>query len=443
MSTVNELIPSYRHILHTFITQSDGKQIISHQIESFNQFIEVDIPEIIHMANPITSYGSPEIPLAGPRSALATATGLSTTAANALMGTAVDGTFVTGKKVQYEYEVTLEFEKISIRKPTIFENNGAIHPMMPNDARLRNLTYAAPLNVDVKVTTTFIDHTRNSIRESNVRIFPNVHLGKIPVMVGSKYCLLHDQKHVHPAKMGECAEDVGGYFIIQGGERAMISMERMSENRPFVFRNGRGNVKEMEVVEIKCIGPDNDQVPKSNTVKIVYHPKNQLITMLRVTVPRIKTDIPIIILFRALGLLADKDIYELILGKEYDPCYDPIMTETILESSSICTTEQALAWLAEYTNTWSVKSQKQSNVQDILSEELFPQIGGKEMNYEKACFLAHMVRKVLWTSSKRIPTDDRDAYPNKRVDIPGFLLADLFRKTYNNRMVKDMKAALS
>jgi DNA-directed RNA polymerase II subunit RPB2 len=443
MSTINERIPSYRHILHTFITQSDGKQIISHQIESFNQFIEVDIPEIVHMANPITSYGSPEIPLAGPRSALATATGLSTTAANALMGTSVDGAFPTGKKVQYEYEVTLEFEKISIRKPTIFENNGAIHPMMPNDARLRNLTYAAPLNVDVKVTTTFIDHTRNGIRESNVRIFPNVHLGKIPVMVGSKYCLLHDQKHVHPAKMGECAEDVGGYFIIQGGERAMISMERMSENRPFVFRNGRGNVKEMEVVEIKCIGPDNDQVPKSNTVKIVYHPKNQLITMLRVTVPRIKTDIPIIILFRALGLLADKDIYELILGKEYDPCYDPIMTETILESSSICTTEQALAWLAEYTNTWSVKSQKQSNVQDILSEELFPQIGGKEMNYEKACFLAHMVRKVLWTSSKRIPTDDRDAYPNKRVDIPGFLLADLFRKTYNNRMVKDMKAALS
>ena len=228
---MTDSLPSYRHILEKFITQSNGKQIISHQIESFNQFMEVDIPEIIHMANPITSYGSPEIPLAGPRSALATATGLSTTAANALMGTAADGNAVLGKKIQHEYEVTLEFEKISIRKPTIFENNGAIHPMMPNDARLRNLTYAAPLNIDVKVTTTFIDHTRNSIRESNVRVFPNVHLGKIPVMVGSKYCLLNDQLHVHPSKLGECAEDVGGYFIVQGGERAMISMERMSENR--------------------------------------------------------------------------------------------------------------------------------------------------------------------------------------------------------------------
>ena len=440
---MSEFIPSYRNILETFITQSDGKHIISHQIESFNQFIEVDIPEIIHMSNPITSYGSPEIPLAGPRSALATATGLSTTAANALMGTSVDGASSLGKKVHHEYEVTLEFEKISIRKPTIFENNGAIHPMMPNDARLRNLTYASPLNVDVKVTTTFINNSRNGIRESNIRIFPNVHLGKIPVMVGSKYCLLHDQKHLHPSKLGECTEDVGGYFIIQGGERVMISMERMSENRPFVFRNGRGNSKEMEIVEIKCIGPDNDQVPKSNTIKIVYHPKNQLITMLRATIPRIKTDIPIVILFRALGVLADKDIYELIVGYENDPTYDPIIIESILEASTVTTQEQAFTWLIEHTNSWSMKFHKQNNVKDIISEELFPHIGGSDMNYEKACFLAHMTRKALWTSTQRIPIDDRDAYPNKRVDIPGFLLADLFRKTYNNRMVKDMKGALS
>ena len=442
VSSVADQLPHYRHVLKSFITQSDGKQIISHQIESFNQFIEVDIPEIIHMSNPITAYGSPEIPLAGPRSALATATGLSTTAAHALMGTTADGA-VAGRTVQHEYEVTLEFEEISIRKPTIFENNGAIHPMMPNDARLRNLTYAAPLNMDVKVTTVFIDHTRNGIRETNVRVFPHVHLGKIPVMVGSKYCLLHDQKHVPPAAMGECPEDMGGYFIVQGGERAMISMERMSENRPFVFRNGRGSVKELEVVEIKCIGPDNDQVPKSNTVKIVYHPKNQLLTMIRVTVPRIKTEIPIVILFRALGVLSDREICELILGGEDEPAYDSVMTETIMEAGAIQTNEQALAWIGEHTHTWSSKSYKPNNIADILSEELFPHIGGKEMNYEKACFLAHMARKALWTSTKRIPIDDRDAYPNKRVDIPGFLLADLFRKTYNNRMVKDMKAALS
>jgi DNA-directed RNA polymerase II subunit RPB2 len=439
--STESVLPTYRHLLDAYFKESD---ILAHQIDGFNQFVETDIPEIISMANPIMSRGSPEIPLAGPRSALAAATGLSTTAANALIQqqqTPAESAVV--RTVNHEYEVSLEFEKISIRKPTNFENNGAIHPMLPNDSRMRNMTYAAPLNVDVKVTTTFIDHTRGSIRESKVRVFPNVHLGKIPIMVKSKYCLLNDQKHVEPRRLGECPEDLGGYFIVMGGERAMISMERMSENRPFVFRNGRGNAKDKEIVEIKCIGPDNDQVPKSNAVKIVYHPKNNLVTMLKATIPRIRTDIPLWILFRALGIETDKAIYELILGPGGDPVYSNIMEESIQEASSITKKAVAIEWLSQHISSWSAKSQRQMVVSDILAEELFPHIGGAEMEYEKACFLAHMARKVLWVSSQRITKDDRDAYPNKRVDIPGFLLADLLRKTYNNRMVKDMRACLS
>ncbi len=136
-------IPSYRHILDVYFGQSDGRQILHHQIESFNQFMEHDIAEIIHMVNPITVRGSPEIPLAGPRSALASATGLSTTAANALMGGAMPVGEVPAPAAivaNHEYEISVTFEKVTIRKPTIFENNGAVHPMLPNDARLRNLT---------------------------------------------------------------------------------------------------------------------------------------------------------------------------------------------------------------------------------------------------------------------------------------------------------------
>jgi len=472
MATPVQALPGYRHYLSSFMAQSNGRHILAHQIESFNEFVEKDIPDIITMANPIVSRGSPEIPLAGPRSALAAATGLSTTAANALIhvgsaakaavaaaataavaATAATNTVVSetattatttttvAKPISHEYEVSMELEKISIRSPTIYENNGAVHPMLPNDARLRNHTYAAPLNVDVKVTTTFIDHTRGGIRESKVRVFPHVHLGKVPIMVGSKYCLLFNQSHREAKAMGECAEDIGGYFIVMGGERAMISMERMSENRPFVFRNGRGNVKDKEVVEIKCIGPDNDQVPKSNAVKIVYNPKNNLLMSLKATIPRIKTDIPLWILFRALGVEADQDIYDLIVAN--DTSYDNIMEESIQEASTISKKAEAIQWLSQHISSWSAKSQRQMLVTDILAEELFPHIGGSGLEYEKACFLAHMCRKVLWVSSQRIPKDDRDAYPNKRIDIPGFLLADLMRKTYNNRMVKDMRACLS
>jgi DNA-directed RNA polymerase II subunit RPB2 len=451
-SSTESVLPSYRHYLNTYFSEAS---ILAHQLDGFNQFVEMDIPEIISMANPITSKGSPEIPLAGPRSALAAATGLSTTAANALiqqqqqgLGNTVVTVAPTGvgavpRTVNHEYEVSLEFEKISLRKPTIFDNNGAVYPMLPKNARDCNYTYASPLNVDVKVTTTFIDHTRGSIRESKVRVFPNVHLGKIPIMVRSKYCLLNDQKHIAPRELGECAEELGGYFIVMGGERAMVSMERMTENRPVVFRNGRGNAKDKEVVEIKCIGPDNDQVPKSNAVRLVYHPKNNLVTMLKATIPRIRTDIPLWILFRALGIETDKAIVQLILGPDGDPVYDNIMEESIQEASSITTKVLAIEWLSQHISSWSAKSQRQMVVSDILAEELFPQIGGASQEYEKACFLAHMCRKVLWVSSQRIQKDDRDAYPNKRVDIPGFLLADLMRKTYNNRMVKDMRACLS
>jgi DNA-directed RNA polymerase II subunit RPB2 len=438
-------LPSFKHILGVYFEQRDGRQIISHQIESFNDFLTNQVPLIIKQSSPIVVRGSPEVALSGPRSALASATGLSTTAANALMGLAgVASPTTTSIGIQHEYEVNLEFQNVTIRKPTIFENNGSVQPMMPNDARLRNLTYAAPLFVDVRVTTTMIDNTRGGAKEIRQRVFPNVHLGKVPVMVGSDYCLLRDQSYFHPSALGECAEDVGGYFIIQGGERVIISQERMSENRPFVFRNNRNTAKEVEVVEIKSIGPLMDQVPKSNAVKIIYNPKNPQLHLLRATIPRLKAEIPLFILFRALGIQSDKDIVDLILGPEGDTTYNSVLNESMMEAIDIQTQEDAFTYLSRPTimNTWSGKNNRPAVIDDILADELFPHVGGTDTMYEKACLLAHMTRKVLWITSRRLTIDDRDAYQNKRVDLPGFLLSNLFRTYYTGKMVKDIKATL-
>jgi DNA-directed RNA polymerase II subunit RPB2 len=437
------MIPSYRHVLDLYFKQSEGRQIVSHQLESFNHFMDIDIPEIVQQVNPLIVRGSPETPLSGPRSALASATGLSTSAANALMGRTSEA-MATSAAAKHEYEVALMFENVSLRKPTIFENNGAILPMMPNDARMRNLTYASPLFVDVRIRTTFIDNTKGGERQVRERLFPNVHLGKIPVMVGSKYCLLHDQKHLTPIALGECAEDFGGYFIVGGGERVIIAQERMAANRPVVFRNNRNPTKEVEVIEVKSIGPDNDQVPKSNAVKIMYHPKNPQIHLLRATMPRVKTDIPLWILFRALGVTKDQEVCELIIGPETDGTFDALMTESIMEAAEIRTQEAALTWLSTHVNSWSSRTTKQMRIEDILSLELFPHIGLKpEFNYAKACFLAHMARKVMWVASARMPNDDRDAYPNKLVDLPGFLLANLFRTYFTTKMIKDIRSSLA
>jgi len=439
------MYPSYHSVLNKYFSQCEGRHIIFHQIESFNTFMDIDIPEIIKNVNPIIVRGSPEVPLSGPRSALASATGLSTSAANALMGFKADSTTALGGP-KFEYEIHMSFENLAFRKPTIFENNGAVLPMMPNDARLRNLTYASPLFVDVRIKTIFIDNTKEGQRTMRERLFPNVHMGKIPVMVGSKYCLLHDQTYVHPKVLGECSEDAGGYFIISGGERVIISQERMSENRPFVFRNNKSNNKDIEAIEVKSIGPDNDQVPKSNMVKIVYHPKNSQIHLLKANIPRIKNDIPLFILFRAFGVTNDRDIHDLILGKDSDPSYFSLFDESMQEANFIKTQEEAKCYIANEMNNSSSKASKHNTmkVQDLLHNEVFPHIGLTESdNYAKACYLSHMTRKLLWVDSGKISIDDRDAYPNKRVDLPGFLLASLFRTYFNNKMVKDIRSGLS
>jgi len=448
-------VPNHSKILDSFFQQMDKKQIISHQIESFNHFILHDVPEILQATNPVVIKGSPEIPLSGPRSVLAAATGLSTSAANALMGqktedaatvaaaaAAAQAATVQRAAVRYEYEVQIEFEKPQLRKPTIFENNGAVLPMLPNDARLRNLTYASPLTVDIKVTTIRTDNV-DGRTATHQRVFPNAHLGKIPVMVGSSLCLLKEQKHVHPMDLGECPEDVGGYFIVGGGERTIISQERMSENRPVVFRNNRNPAKEWEVIEVKSIGPMNEQVPKSNSVRIQYHPKNQQIMYLRATIPRMKTEIPLFILFRALGVLEDEKIVKMILGNDQDQVFEGLIVESITEAAAVLTQEDALMWMKRHLNVWTSKPARTITVEDLLRDELYPHIGGLEESYEKACFLAHMTRKLLWVAYKRINNDDRDAYPNKRVDSPGFLLANLFRTFFQVKMLKDMKASIA
>ena len=444
------------NILDTYFRQMEGKQIIAHQIESFNHFILHDVPEILQAMNPVIIKGSPEIPLSGPRSALASATGLSSSAAAALMGhtannsaaavaAAAEAAAVIAAaraSVHYEYEVQIEFEKPQLRKPTIFENNGAVLPMLPNDARLRNLTYASPLTVDVKTTITRTDN-KTGQKVLHQRVFPNVHLGKIPVMVGSRLCLLKDQKHVHPMDLGECPEDVGGYFIVGGGERAIISQERMSENRPVVFRNNRNQAKEWEVIEVKSIGPLNEQVPKSNSVRIQYHPKNQQIMYLRATIPRMKSEIPLFILFRALGVIEDETIVKMILGNDQDQMFESLITESICEAASVLTQDDALLWIKRHINVWTGKPTRAVTVEDLLKDELYPHIGGLDEAYEKACFLAHMTRRLLWVAYKRINNDDRDSYPNKRVDSPGFLLGNLLRTFFQVKMLKDMKASIA
>jgi len=363
-----------------------------------------------------------------------------------------------------EVEACIEFANVEIRKPTIFENNGAITPMYPNDARLRNMTYAAPVYTDVIATYTMRTPppvgsppgTEPTVTVSR-RTLPHVQVGRIPIMVGSDFCLLSDTPEKTPRELGECSEDVGGYFIVQGGERVIISQERMSENVPFVFRNNKVRNKESEVIDVKSIGPDNEGAPKSLSVKIVQHGKNAINPEhIIVTCPRIKEEIPLFIMMRALGIGSDKDIIELICGPiDGDVPYAMIFQECMEEASSVTTQEKAHEWLAtklgsgggsreSYSaNTMqSTRQPKIATIKEVLAEECLPHIGGGDMMYEKACYIAFIAKKVLDVFSGKVRHDDRDAYPNKKVELPGNLMGNLFRYLFSTKVVKHLKTFL-
>ena len=448
----------YRNLLELYFAQHNNRQIVYHQISSFNHFMDAEVSQTILRSCPIRVTGSPDLNLTG-----------TTRAAAGTAGTAIRVSIEPSddngqsKKAEpthpREVEVCVEFANVQLRKPTIFENNGAVTPMYPNDARLRNMTYAAPIYTDI--IATFTMRTPNPdggepTIEIRRRTLPHVHVGKIPVMVGSKYCILYDTPEKTPREMGECSEDVGGYFIVQGGERVMISQERMAENMPFVFRNNKVRNKEMEVIDVKSIGPDNEGSPKSMSVKIVCHTKNSIAPEhIRITCPRIKAEIPLFIMMRALGICSDKEIIELICGSVENP-YAMIFQECIEDAGDVTTTEKAHEWLAgnlgngggsreSYsTNTLhTAKPSRVSTIKEVLAEECLPHIGGGSMLFEKACYIAFITKKVLDVFTGKVPHDDRDAYPNKKVELPGNLMGNLFRYLFGTKVIKDMKSSLT
>jgi DNA-directed RNA polymerase II subunit RPB2 len=478
VSTAMTTPTMYRNLLELYFAQNNGRQIVDHQIASFNHFMTVEVPQTILRSCPIRVTGSPDLSLTGTTRAAAgtagTAIRVSVEGAEdgptPMNSTKPGGPLLTaaapeiGAPPPREVEVCMEFANVQIRKPTIFENNGAVTPMYPNDARLRNMTYAAPVYTDIIATYTMRVPRPSSAVGAPIeydtivkrRTLPHVHVGRIPVMIGSNYCLLYDTPEKTPRELGECEADVGGYFIVQGGERVVISQERMSENIPFVFRNNKARGKEVEVIDIKSIGPDNEGAPKSLSVKVVQQAKGSIAPEhIIVTCPRIKAEIPLFVMLRALGLGSDRDIIELICGSMDNP-YMMIFKECIEAAAGITTQAAAHEWLATnigsgggsresyMANTLqSAKPPRTATVCDILAEECLPHIGGSDMLYEKACYIAFITKKVLDVFTGVIPHDDRDAYPNKKVELPGNLLGNLFRYLFGTKVVKDMKTSIT
>jgi DNA-directed RNA polymerase II subunit RPB2 len=318
----------------------------------------------------------------------------------------------------------LEGNEVFINKPTIVED-GEARLLYPNEARLRDMTYQSELfaNIHIVIRSSTIGQPEKIIE----KVFKNVKIGAIPIMLHSKLCVLHDQHSDVLREMGECPYDQGGYFVVDGKEKVIVAQERIATNRVFITQSK--DIKYSYEGLIRCTSIENPLFPKTTYLYVNdVRPNSEMVdNAVYIAIPNVMKPIPIFILFRALGIESDKQIMEYIM---YD-VNDPINTKmleflrySVIDSHDVYSQEEALAYIAKYVEYNSLDRLKYTLVND-----LFPNVGHNFKN--KALFLGHIVSKIVRVALGASQETDRDNFQYKRVDISGFLLANLFRDYYN------------
>jgi DNA-directed RNA polymerase II subunit RPB2 len=398
-------------IIETYFKGQHLDRLIRHQLESYNNFVSYQIQKTIEMFNPVRITSEQDY---------------------------------DAKSGKYSLEIYVTFENFHIYRPQIHENNGATKLMFPQEARLRNFTYASAMTIDMNLK--FM--VRNGPNLENIQTFyknlPKIHIGKLPIMLKSNICVLNQYKHVDNSHTGECKFDAGGYFIINGSEKTVLGQERAAENRVYCFNVSKNNTKYTWMAEVKSV-PDFKCISPKQINMMISSKNNGFGCPLYLQLPRVKQPLPLFIVFRALGVLSDKDICEHILldiDDEKNKELLKALQASIIESNTCMTKEDAIKYITSYVMFTPINMDKETGIRkkaeftaDILSNDLFPHCTTVE---QKIYFLGYTANMLLKTSFDLIKQDDRDSYLNKRVDLTGALLNNLFRN-YFNKLVKDME----
>jgi DNA-directed RNA polymerase subunit B len=319
--------------------------------------------------------------------------------------------------------------------PEVKEANGATHELSPMEARLRNLNYQAPIFLEFTVIKDGIEQEPEKVT-----------IGNLPVMAKTKQCLLHKDNIVREGEIGgeeyekaltnngEDICDPGGYFIIGGIERVLMSLEDLAQNRVMVEYSERYG-RRVEIAKVFS------QKEGYRALTVLELKKDG---MLIVTLPNATSHVPIVILMKALGMEKDEDIYNAIVT---EPSMANIVYANIEECQNkklyppdgIFTTEDALQWLQKKFATGQAKEYRGKKVEGIIDRSLLPHLGDtSEHRLKKSIFLGRMARSVLELSLGKRTEDDKDHYANKRLKLAGDLMEDLFRVAFTS-LIKDLK----
>jgi DNA-directed RNA polymerase II subunit RPB2 len=311
-------------------------------------------------------------------------------------------------------------DKIYFGKPIIYDESHA-HYMYPNQARLRNMTYGFTIHYDVDVEFTFYVGDQK-IQETIV--LEKIYLGKFPIMLHSKLCVLRGMSTDVRFNAGECKNDLGGYFIIDGKEKVILCQEKFADNMLYV-RKGKDDDVYSYSCEVRSVSEDVSKPIRYTSVRMVAPDSKYSNNQIVVDIPNVRKPIPLFILMRALGVLSDKSIIEnCLLDLEKNSDLIDSFIPSVHDANRIFCQKTALEFIATFT-----KRQTVSSVLDILMNYFLPHIG--ENNFlDKAYYIGFMVNKILMVSKGLEPPTDRDNFKFKRVETSGNLLYQLFREYY-------------
>lgn len=398
-------------IIDSYFKGKHLEQLVRHQIESYNDFVTHQIPKTISMFNPCSVKSEHDYcPILD----------------------------------KYKFEIIITFDNFTMQRPQIHENNGATKLMFPHEARLRNFTYSSNMSVDINIQYIVRNGENMELEETSYKILPNINIGKMPIMLKSCICVLNQYKHAPGKLSGECEMDPGGYFIISGSEKTCLGQERAAENQIQCFNISKNSTKYSWSAEIKSV-PDFKCISPKQITLYVASKNNGFGNEIVIQIPRIKQPIPLFTLFRALGVESDKNICKYILLDVDDTDNKALLYAlrgSIVEASNYIDYEKAMNHVVSHAAYTPLNMDKETGIrkkreftEEILRSDLFPHC---RTNAQKIYFLGYMTNRLLRCSLGWDNPSDRDSYLNKRIDLTGILLNNLFRN-YFNKVVKDMQ----
>ena len=295
----------------------------------------------------------------------------------------------------------IKMDKIWMEKPQLTEADGSVRPVYPVEARLRKITYSAPCFIEVSA------HINGVQRETF-----KTQIGNIPIMLRSRWCHLNKLSREELVQQGEDPDEPGGYFIINGTEKILITVEDLASNKLLIEEASTG--------PSKLVGK---LFSEYGSFKIPHTLEKMKDGVFYLTFTRVKR-IPVVIVLKALGMLKDEEITQFISREKQ---YDEVLIN-LVEFVSIRTEEEALDYIAKKIGITQSKDVRIERMKEIIDKYLLPHLGvKKEDRIFKAYNLCKIIKRYIRVSNEELSLDDKNNYKNKRLKLSGDLLADLLR----------------